>query len=102
MEDKAAASAEPKISSGFAARYDASVRRLGADLGIPETQIRAALEFTGAATPECLRPEELENLGSLAVHRREHIRVCEVCRQVDQAMNAEASEDQVVEFLSLL
>ncbi len=96
-----ATAGRPKISSEFAARYEAGVRGLGADLGIPEAEVLAALEFTTGHTAECLRPEELEMLPSLSPDRREHIRTCDFCGRVEQAMNAAAVDSEESEFVAL-
>lgn len=88
MNDTATREGTPQISSDFAARFEAGVRRLGVDLGLSESQVMAALEFTTGDTVDCLRPEELENFQSLGESRLNHVRLCEFCSQVEAAMNA--------------
>src|ERR1043165_2853000 len=66
MNEKAA----PQPSQEFLLRYDTVVRRMAEDLGLPETEVRAALEFKPGKTADCLRPEEVENFDGLRRDRR--------------------------------
>jgi|ERR1043165_644449 hypothetical protein len=97
MNEKAA----PQPSQEFLLRYDTGVRRMAEDLGLPETEVRAALEFKPGKTADCLRPEEVENFAGLGADRRAHIDTCEFCRELEQAMNAAPRETGLPEFRDL-
>jgi hypothetical protein len=97
MNDKAV----PQPSPDFLSRHAVGVQRLAVDLGVPETEVFAALEFKPGYTPECLRPDDVENFASLSEQKRAHMRTCEFCRELEQAMNAVPTEAEVRRTIDL-